>query len=493
MAIFVVTAPNGKEYEINAPEGATQDQVLEYAKQNYQNLPETQVQPSSSVTEQIGRQVGLTGRAAIQGMSAPVNVAADFLSGAYNVGANLLGSESRMPYLSQEQAAGLTQVGFPEPKGGLEKTVQAGTQAMASVPAIPAASLTKNLVQQIPAAAASGVVAEPTAEAVKALTGSDLAATIASLGVSAVVGQTAGKTAAAFTDAKIAPVTMQDIQQRASRAYTQVGNLGIELKPQTAISIVDDIKSNLNKERFLPENAPSVQTVLNKYDSISTKGKVSFNDLDQMRQLANDLRLDKDPNVRRLAGVMVSSIDDRIAKLSPTEVSAGAGGIDEAVKTITAARKDWRNLSRASTIENILNIADVRSANPNASEGELIRQGFIILAANKNKMSLFTENEQNAIKSVTRGGSLDSLLSIIAKFDPTRRNVLGAGAAIGATMKPEIGVPVMAAGIGAEQMQNFLRARAAQKVQSGLLSGNIQPPTPSYGFRGLLSSALNQP
>jgi len=256
---------------------------------------------------------------------------------------------------------------------------------------------------------------------------------------------------------------------------------------------VKDIKANLASERFLPENAPSVQTVLNKYDSISSKGKVSFNDLDQMRQLANDLKLDKDPNVRRLAGVMVSSIDDRIAKLSPNEVSAGAGGIDEAVKTITTARKDWRNLSRASTIENILNIAEVRSANPNASEGELIRQGFINLAANKNKMSLFTENEQNAIKSVTRGGSLDALLSIIAKFDPTRRNVLGAGAAIGATMRPEIGVPVMAAGIGAEQMQNFLRSRAAQKVQSGLLSGNIQPPTPSYGFRGLLSSALNQP
>lgn len=494
MAIFVVTAPNGKEYEINAPEGATQDQVLEYAKQNYQNLPETQAKSSepTSITSEIGRQVGLTGRAAIQGASAPINAVGDFLSGAYNVGANLLGSESRMPYMSQEQSKGLTQIGFPEPQGGLEKAVQVGTQAMVTTPIGPA-SLTKNLVQQVPAAGAAGMVAEPTAEAVKALTGSDLAATIASLGVGTVIGHSAGKTAAALTEAKTAPVTMQDIQQRASRAYTQVGNLGIELKPQTAISIVDDIKSNLNKERFLPENAPSVQTVLNKYDSISSKGKVSFNDLDQMRQLANDLKLDKDPNVRRLAGVMVSSIDDRIAKLSPNEVSAGAGGIDEAVKTITTARKDWRNLSRASTIENILNIAEVRSANPNASEGELIRQGFINLAANKNKMSLFTENEQNAIKSVTRGGPLDALLSIIAKFDPTRRNVLGAGAAIGATMKPEIGVPVMAAGIGAEQMQNFLRARAAQKIQSGLLSGNIQPPTPSYGFRGLLSSALNQP
>jgi len=492
MATFVITAPNGKDYEITAPEGATQDQVLEYAKQNYQNLPETQAQPSPSISSQIGRQVGLTGRAAIEGASAPINAIGDFLSGAYNVGANLLGSESRMPYMSQEQSKGLTQMGFPEPQGGLEKAVQAGTQAMVTTPIGPA-SLTKNLVQQVPAAGAAAMVAEPTAEAVKTLTGSDLAATIASLGVGTVIGHGAGKTAAALTEAKNPPVTMQDIQQRASRAYTQVGNLGIELKPQTAISIVGDVKANLASARFLPENAPSVQTVLNKYDSISAKGAVSFNDLDQMRQLANDLRLDKDPNVRRLAGVMVSSIDDRIAKLSPSEVSAGAGGIDEAVKTITAARKDWRNLSRASTIENILNIADVRSANPNASEGELIRQGFINLAANKNKMSLFTENEQNAIKSVTSGGSLDVILSIISKFDPTRRNVLGAGAAIGATMKPEIGVPIMAAGIGAEQMQNLLRSRAAKKVQSGLLTGNIQPPAPSYGFRGLLSSAFNQP
>ena len=77
MGTFVVTAPNGKEYEITAPEGATQEQVLEYAKQNFQSLPETQTQPatSPSVTEQVGRQIGLTGRAAIQGISAPVNPA----------------------------------------------------------------------------------------------------------------------------------------------------------------------------------------------------------------------------------------------------------------------------------------------------------------------------------------------------------------------------------------------------------------------------------
>ncbi len=36
MATFVVTAPDGKEYEIDAPKGATQEQALSYFKQNWQ-------------------------------------------------------------------------------------------------------------------------------------------------------------------------------------------------------------------------------------------------------------------------------------------------------------------------------------------------------------------------------------------------------------------------------------------------------------------------
>jgi hypothetical protein len=498
MPTYIVTGPDGKEYEITAPEGATEDQVLKYAQENFTGASkQTPVEQPTTVGQELGRQVGLTGRAIVEGLSAPVNAALNFGSGAYNTVANLAGSESRLPYASKLQSQGLTQLGVPEPKNLLERSVQAGTQGMASTAgtAIPGTILGANLAQQIPAAGAAGMVAEPTATAVKGfmgdITGSDLAATIASLGVGVIVGASAGKTAAALSEGKTPLVTMQDIQQRASRSYTRVSDLGIELNSKAATDIVDNIKTNLNNARFLPENATSIQTVLNKYDSLLSKGKLSFDELDQMRQLANDLKGDKDANVRRLASVIVSSIDDKVANLSPKDVSAGAGGINEAVKTIMDARKDWRNLSRASTIENIINTAEIRAANPNLSEGELIRQGFINLAANKNKMALFTQDEQNAIKSVTKGGSLDSFLSIVSKFDPTRRNVLGAGAAVGATMKPEIGVPIMAAGIGAEQMQNLLRARAAKKVQSGLLSGTTQPQTPSYGWRGLLSSVMN--
>jgi hypothetical protein len=268
------------------------------------------------------------------------------------------------------------------------------------------------------------------------------------------------------------------------------------LTPKTATSIVDDVKANLNNARFLPENAPSVQTVLNKYDSLLSKGKLSFDELDQMRQLANDLKGDRDGNIRRLAGVMVRSIDDQVANLSPKDVSAGAGGIDEAVKAIVGARKDWRNLSRATTLQDILDISEVRAMSPNASESELIRKGFINLAASKEKMRLFNTDEQNSIKAVANGGPLDDLLSFAARFNPKRSQlvaggVIGTGVASPETLKYTL--PAGAVGLGADVLQAALRKKSAESAISGLLTGTTPPPSPNYYTRGLLSTMMNPP
>jgi hypothetical protein len=353
-----------------------------------------------------------------------------------------------------------------------------------------------DLVRQLPAATAAPMVAQPVAEEVKQITGSDLAATIAAIGVSGAVGKTAGDVSGRIVSGKQPTATMADVKQRAARAYTKVSDLGIELTPKTATTIVDDVKKNLNNARFLPENAPSVQTVLNKYDSLLAKGKLTFDELDQMRQLANDLKGDRDDNVRRLAGVMVRSIDDQVANLSPKDVSAGAGGIDEAVKTIVDARKDWRNLSRASTLENILDVAETKALNPSASESELIRQGFINLAANKGKMNLFSKDEQNAIKAVAKGSSLDPLLTLMAKFNPQRSQLVTGGAVgfgVGSPETLKYSIPIAAAGFGADKLQALLRRQAAEKTVSGLLTGTTPPPQPSYYGRGMLSTTMNIP
>ena len=190
---------------------------------------------------------------------------------------------------------------------------------------------------------------------------------------------------------------------------------------------------------------------------------------------------------------MTSSIDDYVANLSPKNIVAGQGGIDEAVKTIMSARKDWRNLSRATTLDDILNIADARALDPKASESELIRRGFINLVGNKEKFNLFNSDEQAAIRRVASGGGLDTVLSLIARFNPERSQIMAGGVVAGSVAKPEVALPLAATGFAADKLQAMLRQRAAQQAMSGLLSGTTPPPTQSMNWRGLMSGATVPP
>lgn len=453
-----------------------------------------------TASEALARGPGLATRAVITGFSAPVTTVTDFLSGAYNLGAGLLGSQSRMPYLSQMQQQGLTQIGLPAPETGAERASQAGMQALAGsagAARVAPAAFGGDLARQLPASTAAATVAQPVAEEVKEITGSDLAALVAGVGIAGAVGQSAGNIAGRIATGKQpAPPTMEQVQQSAQRNYRKVADLGIKLNQKSANELVDKIRVRLDAVDYLPENAPAVANTLKKYQSIVERGDVSFSDVDQMRRLANVLLSDQDKNVRRLGKEVIGGIDDYVANLSPKNVTSGAGGIDEAVKALAAARKDWRNLSRATTLQDILDIAEARARRPTASESELIRTGFINLSANKEKMRLFNENEQNAIKAVANGGKLDNFLTLLSKFNPQRNQLLVGGAGYAGYVNPETllyTVPTAATGFAADRLQSVLRQQSAQRAIGGLLSGQTPSPLPSMYGRGVASTLLTQP
>lgn len=484
--------------KIKASLGEAQPTAQPMAQPTAQPVAQTAQEPG--IADMIKRQLGLATRGVVTGLSAPANIVTDFLSGAANVGANIIGSEKRVPYLSKEQSKGLTQLGVPEPETGAERAAQVGMQALSSAGGMAAAApksiFGADLVRQLPAATVAPMVAQPVAEITKEVTGSDIAATIAALGVSGAVGKFTGDVAGRIAAGKQPTTTMADVQQKASRAYTKVSDQGIELSGQNATSLVDKVKARLDSVDYIPENAAPIANTLKKYESIIERGNITFDNVEQMRRLANNLKSNPDKNVRRLANEMVSSIDDHVSTLSPKDVVSGAGGIDVAVKTIMDARKDFRNLSRASTLDNILNVAETKALNPSASESELIRQGFITLAANKNKMNLFSKDEQNAIKAVAQGSSLDPLLTLMAKFNPQRSQLITGGAVgfgMGSPETLKYSVPIAAAGYGADKLQALLRRQSAEKAMSGLLTETTPGPQPSYYSRGLLSTMMNPP
>lgn len=71
MPKYSVTAPDGSVYEVNAPEGATEAQAIEYVQKNMGGMSATKpaAVKAGSALNDVGRQVGLTARYGIEGLA----------------------------------------------------------------------------------------------------------------------------------------------------------------------------------------------------------------------------------------------------------------------------------------------------------------------------------------------------------------------------------------------------------------------------------------
>lgn len=72
MPRFNVTSPDGRTFEVNAPEGATKEDAIAYVQKMQASKPQPAPQaepaaPQRSTGQEVGRQLGLTGRAALEG------------------------------------------------------------------------------------------------------------------------------------------------------------------------------------------------------------------------------------------------------------------------------------------------------------------------------------------------------------------------------------------------------------------------------------------
>jgi hypothetical protein len=488
MATYQITAPSGEVFEITAPEGATEQQVLEYAQQQFAS--QTPAPQERSLGQEALRQLGLTARAGYEAFTGPAKAVLEAGGTAYN----LLAPEGapRAPSFYGAESQMLSSMGLPEPESMVERAVQTGTQAMLGTAGLARAApnvptVAAEMGRQIPASAAAGLVATPTAEVTKEVTGSDAAALLAAVGFGAVSASGTAKTIASISTGKTKVYTPQQIKQRADQSYRTMDESGISLKPESLNKLSSNIDKALGEARLIKGTTESVaiQARLDRVKEILGDGPASFTQLEEARKVLNDLRIDKDPNVRRLGGVAVAEVDNYLTSLSAKDLLAGQKKIGDAVKAVVSARKDWRNASRADILNDALETAEARALDPKASESELIRRGFINIASSPTKMKLFNKEEQNIIKSVASGGSVDKVLSFVARFNPQRSQLATAGTIVGATQSPAIAGSVATAGLGADVLQGVLRRRAAEQATKYIASGvPMRQPLDASG-RGL--------
>lgn len=435
----------------------------------------------------LARGTGLAARAGITGVAAIPAMLADAPVAVGNIVSSLFGGGT-MQLPSQALQRTLTAAGLPEPQTGLEKALSAGAEAATGTGALAQAAkatgsqllapLTQRLGTQTAASGTAGAAAQPAAELVTEKTESPLAGTIAALatGMAAgTLGARGAQVAGRVGEAKLP--TLAEIKQTAQAKYGEMSAQGINLKPQSVLDFVSKTETELGKLNLNPklDTHKPVATVLEDWKDMVGQQRVSFDKLEQMRSKMNDLRASKEPATRKLAGAAVAEMDAYIASLSGKDILAAKGQLDKAVASVQSARKDWRNLSRATVLEDALDVAEAKAIAPNASEGELIRRQLINLASNKDKMRLFNEREQNAIRSVAKGGTADPLLSLIARFNPERSQLAGAGTMALTANNPLVGLSTAGAGFAADRALSAMRRADAERLVRQMGAGQLRP------------------
>lgn len=510
---------NGQHFDL--PDGLSNEQALSKIKSHLgeaevpTTAPPAQAPSEPSMLSELGRQVGLTARAGISGLSAAPNAIADFVSGAANLGLQAAGSEKRVPYLSQLQQEALDKT-LPKPRPGLESAVQTGAEAVAGM-MTPGMRLP--MAQQAEGATARQIATRGGAEAVGTavgamageaaakqameLTGSPWASLAAGLATGTIAGSAAGKGTFAAVGPRKEPVTIQQIRTRASQGYQAMDDAGVTVKASSIKDkLVPNIQESLNKENFDPDIVAAHKPIadnLRLLDKIISDPNVDFKRLEKIRGSFSSMAQGSDDS-SRLARVVTSEIDSYVANLSGKDVNAAKGNAKEALATLAQARDDWRNQSRAQVLQDILDSASAVVEGKGGAISDVLRNKMVNLTSNVDKMKMFSTAEQNVIKAATKATDLEGFLSLLAKFNPQRgvaqasiltSGLTAAGAGTGPAQLAGLGATGMAGtGFLADKALAAGRRKEVADLISQIASGNLEAPKQGFAVPGLFGAAI---
>jgi hypothetical protein len=495
----------------------TQSNIIDSSLPKEQPMKE-QEDEGSSFTGELSRQLGLTGRYLIKGVSTPANIVTDAVSGAVNLGAEAMGSDFRLPYMSQMQEEGLSKM-FPSPKPGLEQAVKTGSEAVASmlVPGMSTAGpllsaekegvkaageTARRAMAEGVSVATGAIVGEKAAQEAYEITGSPWASLAAGLATGTVVGSGSGKAAFGLSGPRKQPVTIQEIRQRASRGYKAMEDAQMTVSSDSVKNkFLPKVISELDKNNFDPQIVGAhkdIQDQIRLVDKLIQDPTIDFRRLETLRSSFSSMAKGTDDKAR-LAKIVVGELDTFMANLSPSDLKSKTGKSTEtALKALGDARTDWRNQARAQVIQDILDSATARSEGSTASQAEQIKRGLVNLTANTEKMKMFSTREQNVIKAAAKSSDLETMLSILARFNP-QRGTLQSALTVGALYdsiygtsptRGAVGLTLGAGGYAADKLQGVIKQREAVNLIDQLATGKLQAPKEGFATPGLFGSTM---
>jgi hypothetical protein len=264
--------------------------------------------------------------------------------------------------------------------------------------------------------------------------------------------------------------TTAEFKAAAKSYYKQMEDAGVEIAPQATRRLSDEVATAAQKANIDPTLHPRGTAALKRVQEVGDK-PLTFERLDQLRQIVKEAGSSPDGGERRIAGILTDKLDDFVEKLGGAEVTAGDAAV--AKSAIGKAQEIWSKFAKLETVDDLVERAKISAPNFSASGFEnALRTEFRALAKNKQKMRTYTEREQEAIKKVAKGTVTSNTARAGGKFAPTGvvSTVLsgGAGAAVGGGIGA---VALPAAGFIARQLATVLTRRHVAQLETVIRNG----------------------
>lgn len=382
-----------------------------------------------------------------------------------------------------EGAASAPTGGFYEPKTGVGHLAETAAEFAPSAlsPGSAAIRLARVLVPAVASegagAATKGTQAEPYARAAAALLGGGLVET----------GRNIPEALANSRTIAAVP-SSQDLRAAATNAYQRAADAGVVINQGAVQRTAADLGNRLADAGIDPTLHPRAVAAHGRLAGAGAEGDQTLNQMDTLRRVAGAAAGSTDADERRLGRMIIGHIDDFVQNLSPADVAAGDS--PTATQALTDARGLWARQAKGGQLDNLIDRAQTRAETVGGSGLEnALRVQFRQLAMSDARMRGFTPEEQDAIRTVARGGPIGNAMHLVGKLAPT--HAITALGEMGAVAANPMALAIPAAGMAGRIGATAATMRNARMASALARNGApLQLMQPNVSRAALLSQLL---
>jgi hypothetical protein len=434
----------------------------------------TPEQPST--WDGLQRQLGLTARAGLQGLSSPLAIVGDAANGVANLGIRgvnaVAGTEiPELETYGQYTDRALDKV-LPKPEGTGEQVANIGAQMMSG------------------AGAMAGVAK------VGEMAGTKLLAPLGESVIAKAINSVGSKPKIPSTP---------EIKAASQAAYKASEEAGLIIKPTRMQQLSEAVKTKLADYAFDPEDQPMIARALARLDKAGAEN-ITLKGVDAIRKKLVNVMQDGNNTERMMARKILGYIDDSMTSLTPDDVVQG--NTDEAVKVLTEARSLWKVQAKSQLIDDLVVQAQDQAARTNSGGNlqNILRQKLGTILSKPKLARMFSKEEIDAIRQIVRGTASQNALRTVGRLAPssnaqlgpilTQMGLMGGAGYTGAGLTgAAVGVGVPAVGAIAKAGGTALTKGAINRLSTQVRSSAIPrapQQAPQFDPQQMLIQALMQ-